>query len=41
MLTGTPLDDYLYLHQGVALYAESIARFEEEGKELRKVETKY
>lgn len=41
MLTGTPLDDYLYLHQGVALYAESIARFKYEGKELRKVENEF
>ncbi|MEA2006457.1 MAG: SEC-C metal-binding domain-containing protein [Acidobacteriota bacterium] len=38
MLTGTPLDDYLFLHQGVALYSETIARFEKEGKELRKAE---
>lgn len=41
MLTGTPLDDYLFLHQGVALYAETIARFEKEGKELRKAESEY
>lgn len=39
LLTGTPLDDYMLLYQGVALYAHAIAQFEAEGKILKKVET--
>lgn len=39
VLTGTPLDDYMLLYQGVALYAQGISQFEEEGKILENVES--
>ena len=34
--TGTPLDEYLTLVPGVALYAQSLIQFDEDGKELKK-----
>ena len=39
VLTGTPLYDYMQLYQGVAIYAQGIAQFENEGKILKKVES--
>ena len=39
LLTGTPLDDYMHLYQGVSIYAHGIGQFEEEGKILKKVES--
>jgi len=39
MLTGTPLDDYMRLYQGVSIYAQGIGQFEEEGKILKRVES--
>lgn len=41
MLTGTPLDDYMYLYQGIALFANTISQFEKDGKELSEVEAEY
>jgi hypothetical protein len=34
--TGTPLDDYMRLVQAVALYAQSLIQFHEDGRELKK-----
>ncbi len=35
--TGTPVDEYLALLQAIALYHETIAQFDEEGRELARV----
>lgn len=34
--TGTQLDEYMTLMQGVALYAQSLTQFDQDGKELKK-----
>ena len=34
--TGTQLDEYMTLVQGVALYAQSLTQFDQDGKEIKK-----
>jgi hypothetical protein len=34
--TGTDLDEYMMLVQGVAVYAQSLMQFDQDGKELKK-----
>lgn len=36
MKTGTALDDYMMLFQGIALYGEGLMKFDTDGKEIKK-----
>jgi hypothetical protein len=41
LLTGTPLDEYLTLLEGVTLYGQSLLQFDQDGKELKKADDKF